>query len=63
MRDRISVIQRAGSYAANPSLAPGCEIGPKIPAGFTGKSGITLGRPAKPGERYWDIAPSGWGGS
>ena len=30
----------------------GCAIGVKIPATFTGKGYITLGRPAKPGETY-----------
>jgi hypothetical protein len=30
----------------------GCAIGLKIPATFTGKGYITLGRPAKPGETY-----------
>jgi hypothetical protein len=30
----------------------GCPIGLKIPATFTGKGYITLGRPAKPGETY-----------
>jgi hypothetical protein len=30
----------------------GCSIGVKIPATFTGKGYITLGRPAKPAEKY-----------
>jgi hypothetical protein len=30
----------------------GCPIGLKIPATFTGKGDVTLGRPAKPGETY-----------
>jgi hypothetical protein len=34
----------------------GCAIGLKIPHGFSGSGSITLGRPAKPGERYESAA-------
>ena len=34
----------------------GCPIGVEIPRGFTGTGSITLGRPAKPGERYQSSA-------
>ncbi len=39
---------------AGPCLTGGgqCGIGVRIPASFTGKASIILGRPARPGERY-----------
>jgi hypothetical protein len=38
-------------------LARTCTIGFKIPVGYTGKASISLGRRARPGERYSVLAP------
>jgi hypothetical protein len=41
-----------GSCVTGGGGVGGCPIGVTIPRDFTGQGSITLGRPAKPGERY-----------